>query len=101
MTSEKRFPLTPDLPTISESGLPGFETTAWQGLVAPAKTPPAVIKRLNAEAVYVLNQPAMRERLTQNGAVAVGSTPEELWAFARAQIEKWGKVIKAAGITAS
>jgi tripartite-type tricarboxylate transporter receptor subunit TctC len=101
VTSEKRFPLTPDLPTVSESGLPGFETTAWQGLIAPAKTPPAVIKRLNAESVYVLNQPAMRERLTQNGAVAVASTPEELWAFARAQIEKWGKVIKAAGITAN
>jgi tripartite-type tricarboxylate transporter receptor subunit TctC len=99
VTSEKRFPLTPDLPTVSESGLPGFETTAWQGLVAPAKTPAAIIQRLNAEAVQVLNQPVMRERLTQNGAVAVGSTPEELWAFARAQIEKWAKVIKAAGIT--
>ena len=99
VTSEKRFPLMPDLPTVSESGLPGFETTAWQGLVAPAKTPPAVIKRLNAESIYVLNQPLMRERLTQNGAVAVSSTPEELWAFARAQIEKWGKVVKAAGIT--
>lgn len=99
VTSEKRFPLTPDLPTVSESGLPGFETTAWQGLIAPARTPHAIIKRLNAEAIHVLNQPAMRERMTQNGAVAVGSTPEELWAFARAQIEKWGKVIKAAGIT--
>lgn len=99
VTSEKRFPLTPDLPTVSESGLHGFETTAWQGLVAPAKTPAAIIQRLNAEAVQVLNQPVMRERLTQNGAVAVGSTPEELWAFARAQIEKWAKVIKAAGIT--
>ena len=62
VTSEKRFPLTPDLPTVSESGLPGFETTAWQGLVAPAKTPAAIIKRLNAEAVQVLNQPVMRER---------------------------------------
>lgn len=99
VTSDKRFPLTPDLPTVAESGLPGFETTAWQGLVAPARTPPAIIKRLNAESIHVLNQPAMRERMTQNGAVAVGSTPEELWTFARAQIEKWGKVIKAAGIT--
>jgi tripartite-type tricarboxylate transporter receptor subunit TctC len=101
VTSEKRFPLTPDLPTVAESGLPGFETTAWQGLVAPARTPPAIIKRLNAESIHVLNQPAMRERMTQNGAVAVGSTPEELWIFARGQIEKWGKVIKAAGITAN
>jgi tripartite-type tricarboxylate transporter receptor subunit TctC len=99
VTSEKRFPLTPDLPTVAESGLPGFETTAWQGLVAPARTPPAIIKRLNAESINVLKQPAMRERMTQNGAVAVGSTPEELWVFARSQIEKWGKVIKAAGIT--
>lgn len=99
VTSEKRFPLTPDLPTMSESGLPGFETTAWQGLVAPARTSPAIIKRLNAEAVAVINQPAMRDRMIQNGAIPVGSTPEELWAFARAQIEKWGKVIKAAGIT--
>ncbi len=99
VTSEKRFPLTPDLPTVSESGLPGFETTAWQGLVAPARTPPAIIKRLNTEAVQVINQPAIRERMVQNGAAPVGSTPEELWAFARAQIEKWGKVIKAAGIT--
>ncbi len=99
VTSEKRFPLTPELPTIAESGLPGFETTAWQGLVAPARTPPAIIKRLNAESVQVINHPAMRERMIQNGAEPVGSTPEALWDFARKQIAKWGKVIKAAGIT--
>lgn len=101
VTSEKRFPLTPDLPTVSESGLPGFETSAWQGLVAPARTPPAIIKRLNAEAVQVLSQSVIRDRMVQNGAAPVGSTPEELWTFARKQIEKWGKVIKAAGITPS
>lgn len=99
VTTEQRFPLLPELPTISESGLPGFETSAWQGLVVPAQTPKAIIKRLNAEAVAVINQPAMRERMTQNGAAPVGSTPEALWIFARKQIEKWGKVIKAAGIT--
>lgn len=99
VTSEKRFPLTPELPTVAESGLPGFETTAWQGLIAPARTPPAIIRRLNSEAVHVLTQPAMRERIIQNGAVPIASTPEELWDFARKQIEKWGKVIKAAGIT--
>ncbi|RPJ47036.1 MAG: tripartite tricarboxylate transporter substrate binding protein [Betaproteobacteria bacterium] len=99
VTTEKRFPLMPDLPTVSESGLPGFETSAWQGLVAPARTPPAIIKRLNSEAVSVIKQPAMHERMVQNGAAPVGSTPEELWDFARKQIEKWGKVIKAAGIT--
>lgn len=99
VTSDRRFPLLPDLPTLAESGLPGFETSAWQGLVVPAKTPPAIIKRLNAEAVAVINQPAMRERMVQNGAIPVASTPEELWDFARRQIEKWGKVVKAAGIT--
>jgi len=99
VTSDRRFPLLAELPTLSESGLPGFETSAWQGLVAPAKTPPAIIKRLNAEAVAVINQPAMRDRMVQNGAIPIGSTPEELWDFARKQIEKWGKVIKAAGIT--
>ena len=99
VTSDRRFPLLSELPTLSESGLPGFETSAWQGLVAPAKTPPAIIKRLSTEAVAVINQPAMRERMVQNGAIPIGSTPEELWAFARKQIDKWGKVIKAAGIT--
>lgn len=99
VTSDRRFPLLAELPTLSESGLPGFETSAWQGLVVPAKTPPAIIKRLNAEAVAVINQPAMRDRMVQNGAIPIGSTPEELWDFARKQIEKWGKVIKAAGIT--
>lgn len=99
VTSDRRFPLLPELPTLSESGLPGFETSAWQGLVAPAKTPAAIIKRLNADAVAVINQPAMRDRMVQNGAIPIGSTPEELWVFARKQIEKWGKVIKAAGIT--
>lgn len=99
VTSDRRFPLLPELPTLSESGLPGFETTAWQGLVAPAKTPPAILKRLNSESVAVINQPAMRERMIQNGAIPIGSTPEELWDFARKQIEKWGKVVKAAGIT--
>lgn len=99
VTSDRRFPMLPDLPTLSESGLPGFETSAWQGLVVPAKTPQAIIKRLNAEAVAVINQPAMRERMVQNGAIPIASTPEELWDFARKQIEKWGKVIKAAGIT--
>jgi tripartite-type tricarboxylate transporter receptor subunit TctC len=99
VTSDRRFPLLPELPTLSESGLPGFETSAWQGLVAPAKTPPAIIKRLNSEAIAVIHQPAMRERMVQNGAIPIGSTPEELWDFARKQIEKWGKVVKAAGIT--
>lgn len=99
VTSDRRFPMLPDLPTLSESGLPGFETSAWQGLVAPARTPPAIINRLNADAVAVINQPAMRERMVQNGAIPIGSTPEALWDFARKQIEKWGKVIKAAGIT--
>jgi tripartite-type tricarboxylate transporter receptor subunit TctC len=100
VTSEKRFSLIPDLPTMAESGLPGFETSAWQGLVAPARTPKPVIERLNRATVEVLAQPAMRERLAQSGSEPIGSTPDEFWAFVRKQIDKWSKVVKAAGIKA-
>ena len=101
VTTDKRFPLLPELPTVSESGLNGFETAAWQGLVVPAGTPPAVVKRLNTETVHVLKQPALHDRLVQNGAVPVGNTPDEFWTYVKGQIAKWGKVIKAARITAN
>ncbi|HUR58464.1 MAG TPA: tripartite tricarboxylate transporter substrate binding protein [Opitutaceae bacterium] len=98
VTSEKRFPLLPELPTVAESGLPGFETNAWQGLAVPARTPAAIVKRLNAEAVQTLRQPAIRQHLANDGAEVVASTPEEFWTFARSQIAKWTKVVKAAGL---
>jgi tripartite-type tricarboxylate transporter receptor subunit TctC len=99
VTSEKRFPQLPDLPTISESGLPGFETSAWQGFIAPAATPRAIISRLHASAVAVITQPQMQERLNHEGAEIIASSPEAFWVFAREQIAKWTKVVRAANLT--
>jgi len=98
VTSEKRFSLVPELPTVAESGLPGFETSAWQGLLAPAAIPRRVVTRLQAESAHVLASPAMRNLLAANGAEPVVSSPAEFAAFVQAQIAKWSKVEQAAGI---
>ena len=98
VTSEKRFSLTPDLPTVAESGLPGFETSAWQGLLAPEKISRAIVNRINAESASSVKSPAMRNLLAANGAEGVGNSPEEFSAFVQAQIAKWTKVVRAAGI---
>ena len=100
VTSEKRFSLVPELPTVAESGLPGFETSAWQGFLAPAKTARAIINRLNAESAASVNSEKMRGLLTANGAEGVGNSPEAFSAFVQAQISKWTTVVRAAGIQA-
>lgn len=100
VTGAKRSAAVPDLPTVAESGFPGFETSAWQGLLAPARTPRNVIDRLHAAALSALERPIMRERLAADGAEGVGSTPQALTAFVRAEIAKWSKVVRAAGIRA-
>ncbi len=94
----KRSPAAPEIPTVAENGLPGFEVTDWQGLLAPAKTPAAVIERLNREALRVLNEREVKERLANAGLQVVTSTPQQFADFIRAEIDKWGKVIRAAGI---
>lgn len=93
-----RSPLNPDLPTVAESGVPGFSIDSWYGIVAPAGTPSAVIRQLNAEIVRIVNTPAVVTYLAREGAVPKGSTPEALAATMRDEIAKWGKVIKSAGI---
>lgn len=98
VTGVKRSPAAPDIPTIAESGVPGYEVTNWFGIAAPAKTPPAIVERLNRELVRALNSPDLRNRLTGLGAEPVGNTPEQYQAFVQNEITKWGKVIKAAGI---
>lgn len=98
VTSAKRDPVLPDVPTIAESGLPGYELLEYQGIVAPGATPRAVINRLNQDIVKALSSPDLRERFTTSGAYVVGSTPEELGEHVQRQIANWGKVIKAAGI---
>jgi tripartite-type tricarboxylate transporter receptor subunit TctC len=100
VTSAKRFTVVPELPTIAESGVPGFDVSSWYALFAPAKTPPAIVRKMNADAVAVLREPQVRKRIEDLGLEVVGSTPDELGAFLRAEMTKWEPVIKAAGITA-
>ena len=97
-TGAKRTPVAPDIPTVAESGIPGYEVTTFYGISAPAKTPRPIIDRLHSEIVKVLNAPDIRQKLQDLGADPVGNTPEQYTAFMQAEIAKWGKVIKAAGI---
>ena len=98
VTGPKRAPAMPELPTMSEAGVPGVVVTNWYGILAPAGTPRPIIDRLNREIVHALRQPEMMKRLVADGSEAVGSTPEELRALIAAERDKWSKVIKAAGI---
>jgi tripartite-type tricarboxylate transporter receptor subunit TctC len=94
----KRSGTLPDVPTIAEAGVPGYEATQWYGFLAPAGTPPAIIAMIHAEAVKALNSTEMREKLAHDGAEPSPSTPEALAAHVRNEIEKWRKVAQAAGI---
>ena len=98
VTSAKRTAIAPDMPTIAESGLPGFEVGNWYAIVAPAKTPAAIVGRLNAEIVKSLSGPEVKKRFLDLAADPIGSTPEELAAYQKSEIAKWAKAIKAAGI---
>lgn len=98
VTSSKRVPQLPDMPTVAESGLSGFEVVGWFGLFAPAGTPQPVITRLNGEIIKILNVPESRERLSGHGLIPGGGTPQGLAQFLRAEIAKWGKLIKETGI---
>ena len=97
VTTLKRSPLLPELPTISESGLRGFDVSTWFGIFAPAGTPPEIVARLNAEVVRLLHTAEMRERLALLGAEPIGNKPDEFAAFIKAEIPKYAKVIKASG----
>jgi tripartite-type tricarboxylate transporter receptor subunit TctC len=97
VTSLNRAPVLPDVPTIAESGLPGFEASSWFGVLAPAGTPAPVVAKLNAEVNKWLQSPEAREQLLAQGAVAAGGTPEQFAAHIRAETEKWAKVVKASG----
>ncbi|HEY5900320.1 MAG TPA: tripartite tricarboxylate transporter substrate binding protein [Burkholderiales bacterium] len=98
VTSAQRSPLEPALPTMAESGVPGYEVVGWQGLFAPAGTRPEIMARLQAEVAKALRLPAVRERLAALGAEPVGSTPEEFAAFVREEHARWGRVIREKGI---
>jgi tripartite-type tricarboxylate transporter receptor subunit TctC len=99
VTSLERSPVAPDVPTVAESGYPGFEALAWHGILAPAKTPPAVIRKLNEEIVKAVREPATRELLANQAMQAVGNTPEEFAAFIQKDIATWKAVAAAAKVT--
>ena len=99
VTSAKRTPAAPVLPSIAEVGVPGFDVSSWYAFFAPARTPPDIIRKLHADTVTALNDHATKQKLEGLGVVVRGSTPNELAAFLKAEMGKWGPVIKEAGIT--
>jgi tripartite-type tricarboxylate transporter receptor subunit TctC len=100
VTTLKRVPLTPDLPTVAESGLKGYESGNWFALMAPAKAPREIIATLHTSAVAVLRDPAMVKRLNDMAYVPVGNAPEELAAHIRIEVERLGKIVRALNLSA-
>ncbi len=100
VSGTKRSAALPDVPTVAEAGVPGYEASAWYPVLAPAGTPPAVIDRLNRGFVAVIRSPELAGQLGDDGVETIGSTPGELAAYMRTELEKWAKVVKAAGIEA-
>ena len=98
VTTEKRLPYLPDVPTVAESGFPAYEISSWQGVFAPAGTRPDVVAKINSELLALLKTPAMRERMAREGADPVGSTPQQFSQRVASEVEKWSKVAKAAGL---
>jgi len=98
VSSLTRVPYAPDIPTIAESGLPGFEAVQWYGIVAPAKTPAPIIARLNKEIAGMLESPELTKYLVNEGAIATRSTPEEFRSYMKSEIARWRQVINDAGI---
>ena len=96
-TGQKRSSVLPDVPTVSEAGVPGYEATIWLGIMAPTGTPAAIIERLNAEIGKIIARPDIREAWAKQGAVPMTMTPAGFGAFLKADIEKWAKVIERSG----
>jgi tripartite-type tricarboxylate transporter receptor subunit TctC len=97
VTSAKRSPALPELPTIAEAGLPGYEASSWFGILAPAGTPGDIVHKLSQTIAASLQAPEMKERLSSQGAEPVGNTPEQFAATIQSEIAKWAKVVKASG----
>lgn len=98
VTSSERSPALPDIPTVAEAGVPGFEVVSWFGLFAPAGTPEPIISKLNEAVQTALENPEVRERLLELGAIPAGGTPQEFHDFVVSERDKWAEVIKSAGI---
>jgi tripartite-type tricarboxylate transporter receptor subunit TctC len=98
VTSGKRAPAFPNVPTVAEAGVPGYELVSWQAIFAPAGTPQPIVDRLYTEIAKILKSPEMQERLASLGMEASGMSPAEFAAFQRSEIEKWARVVKAANV---
>ena len=98
VTGKERLAVAPDLPTMAESGLPGFESLNWNGIVGPAGMPREIVSRLNREIVRAINLPDVKEKIIAQGNFAIGDSPEEFAAFIRAESDKWARVVKQANI---
>lgn len=98
VTSPKHALALPDLPTVAESGVPGYEVTSWNGILAPAGTPPDIVRRLNTDLNKIIAAPDMRQRMIDNGFEPVGGPPEKFGDKIRAEIAKWAPVVKSAGV---
>jgi tripartite-type tricarboxylate transporter receptor subunit TctC len=98
VASSKRIASLPDVPTVAEAGLPGFEVVSWQAIFAPAGTPKPIVQRLNADIAKVLKMPDVKVKLDELGVDPAAGPPEQLAAFQKSEIAKWAKVVKAAGV---
>jgi tripartite-type tricarboxylate transporter receptor subunit TctC len=98
VTTARRTPAAPDLPPIAEVGVPGFDVSSWYAIFAPAKTPASIIRQMHSDIVAALSDPVIKTRLEGLGVSVVGSTPAELGAYLKAEMDKWGPVVKEAGI---
>ncbi|MFZ2386626.1 MAG: tripartite tricarboxylate transporter substrate-binding protein, partial [Polaromonas sp.] len=99
ITTPRRMALFPDVPTLAESGMPGFEVGAWQGVMVPANTPKPIIQRLNAEVMKALQTPEVRQKLALQGAEPLGSTPEAYGVYVQNELTRWANVVKQTGVT--
>jgi tripartite-type tricarboxylate transporter receptor subunit TctC len=98
VTTEKRLPYLPDVPTIAESGFPGYEISSWQGLFAPGGTPADIVAKINGEVVHMLQTSDVQARISREGADPVGSSPAQFTARVKSELDKWAKVVNAAGL---
>src|SRR5690606_10776961 len=99
VSSAKRLPLLPDVPTLAESGLPGFESYNWQGIVAPAGTPDEIVQKLNQAFNDILQKPEVKKAFDETGGQIAGGTPEDFAQFIESETQKWAELIKSANIS--
>ena len=98
VTGAKRDPVAPELPTMAEAGVPGYEVTSWHGLFVPARTPPEIARKISVDTIAALADPVVKSKLEQAGYMVVGSSPDELQTLLKSEIDKWSAVIKRIGI---